>query len=180
MPKPRRRQATWAPRVSIPPSIALPQPPTAQIGRAWRCFSRACRSVAQALEHEGNGDAAGTEGVGNPQERAMPKPRRRQATNVGAPSEHPPIDCSPTASHGSNRPCAWRCLLEACRSVAQALEHEDNSTATGRRSSRAPRSVPCRPTASPSSPLARKMHATLFLSGKGSEPLHTRSQCRQG
>ena len=30
MPKPHRRQATWAPRVSIAPSLALPWPPTAQ------------------------------------------------------------------------------------------------------------------------------------------------------
>ena len=47
-------------------SVGLPRPPTVLIGRAWRCPLRACRSVAQALEHEGKGDATGTEGVGDP------------------------------------------------------------------------------------------------------------------
>ena len=28
MPNPRRRQATWPPCVSVPPSVALPRPPT--------------------------------------------------------------------------------------------------------------------------------------------------------
>ena len=70
MPKPHRRQATWAPRVSIPTSLALTPPPMAPIGRAWKCLWKACRSVAQALEHEGNGDAVGTGDVGRPQEQA--------------------------------------------------------------------------------------------------------------
>ena len=75
-------------KASSPPSnVATPceHPPiscspTASHGRVWRCLLRACRSVAQALEHEGKGDATGTEGVGNPQERAMPTPHRRQAS----------------------------------------------------------------------------------------------------
>ena len=66
MPKPHRRQASWPPRVSVPPSVALPRPPTAQIGRAWRCLLRAFRRVAQALEHEGDGGTTGREGVGDP------------------------------------------------------------------------------------------------------------------
>ena len=41
---------------------------------------RACRSVAQTLDHEGKGDATGMEGVGDPPERAMPEPQRQQAT----------------------------------------------------------------------------------------------------
>ena len=32
---------------------------------------KACRSVAQALTHEGKGDATCTEGLGDPQERVM-------------------------------------------------------------------------------------------------------------
>ena len=80
MSKLHRHQATTAAGVSIPPSVALTRPPTAQIGRAWRCLLRAWRSVAQALEHEGKGDATGKQGVGHPQERAMPQPHRRQAT----------------------------------------------------------------------------------------------------
>ena len=51
MPKPRRHQATLAPRVSIPPSlracVAVPL-------EGW------LRRVAQALEHEGKGDATGS------------------------------------------------------------------------------------------------------------------------
>ena len=41
---------------------------------------RACRSVAEALDHEGKGDATGTQVVAHPQERAMPKPHPPQAT----------------------------------------------------------------------------------------------------
>ena len=80
MPKLHHCQATWASRVSIPTSIALTRPPTAQIGRAWRCLLRACRSVAQALEHDGNDGATGKEGMGHLQERAMPKPHRCRST----------------------------------------------------------------------------------------------------
>ena len=52
---PQPQQATWAHRMSVPPSLALTQPRTAQIGRARRWLLKACRSVAQALEHGGNG-----------------------------------------------------------------------------------------------------------------------------
>ena len=38
------------------------------------------RSVAQALAHDGNADATGTQRVGDPQERVMPKQHRRQVT----------------------------------------------------------------------------------------------------
>ena len=46
---------------------------------------KACQSVAQALEHEGKGDATGTEMVAHPQERAMPEPQpwRRYGGDVG-------------------------------------------------------------------------------------------------
>ena len=41
---------------------------------------KACRSVAQALEHEGIRDATGTEVSVSAQERAMPEPQPHQAT----------------------------------------------------------------------------------------------------
>ena len=53
---------------------------TGAVGVTWRCLLRACWSVAQALAHDRTGDATGAEGVGDPQERAMPKLHRRQAT----------------------------------------------------------------------------------------------------
>ena len=62
MPKPHRRQASWPPRVSVPPSVALPPPPTAQC----RCLLRACRRVAQALEHEGKGGTTGKQVIADP------------------------------------------------------------------------------------------------------------------
>ena len=80
MPKPYCRQATWAPRVSTPPSLGLIPPPTASIGRAWKCLWKACRGVAQALDHGGTSGAAGTGDIGHSQEHAMPKPHCRQAT----------------------------------------------------------------------------------------------------
>ena len=67
-------QATWALRLSMP-----------------RCLLKACRSVSQALEHEGKGDAASTEVVAHPRDRAIPQPQPQQA-----PSEHAAIGCSPT------------------------------------------------------------------------------------
>ena len=85
MPKPHRRQVMWAPRVSIPASLALSQPPTAHKSgvAAWRWLLwllKACRSVAHALDHERKGSETGTGDVGYRQERAIPKPHRRQAT----------------------------------------------------------------------------------------------------
>ena len=41
---------------------------------------KACRSVVQVLDHEGKGDATGTEVVAQPREPAMPKPQPQQAT----------------------------------------------------------------------------------------------------
>ena len=121
MPKPHRHQATWVPRASIPTSIALTRPPR----RAWECLLRACRCVAQALAHEGNGDATGKEGVGHPQERDMPKPHRHQATWTPRAS----IPTSIALTRPSRR--AWGCLLRACRCVAQALEHTGTGGTTG-------------------------------------------------
>ena len=81
MPEPQPHQATGAVGVSV-------FPPLAHIGLAqlkWRCLWKACRSVAQALEHDGNRDATGTEVSGGAQERAMPEPQPHQATGaVGA------------------------------------------------------------------------------------------------
>ena len=73
MSTPHRRQAAWTPRVSIHLFHGLPRLKSAVLFRA-------CRSVAQALEHKGKDDSTGTEGLGKPQERAMPTPHRRQAT----------------------------------------------------------------------------------------------------
>ena len=42
----------------------------------------ACWSVAQGLEHEGKRDAAGAQCVADRQERALPAPHRRHATEV--------------------------------------------------------------------------------------------------
>ena len=64
-------------RVSMPCS---PRPHTAQIGRAWRWLLKACRSVAQALEHEEKRDAAGTQRRSGRWERALPKPQPHQVT----------------------------------------------------------------------------------------------------
>ena len=126
MPTPHRHQATSTPRASIPTSIALTRPSTA----AWRCLLRACRSVAQALDHEGKGDATGTQVIGHPQERAMPKPHRRQAAWTPRVSAPPSVAL---ASHGSNRACVEmplegvaQCFSGArarreCRSVAHSL-----------------------------------------------------------
>ena len=101
MAKPHPPQATKAPRVSVPPSLAHNRPHTPQIGRARRWLLRAYRSVAQALEHEGKDDATGTEVVAHPQERAMPKPHPFPS-HVGAPSERAPTAYSQQASHGSS------------------------------------------------------------------------------
>ena len=75
----------------------------------FRAFNR-CRSVAQTLEHERKGDATGAGDVGDPQERAMPKPRRRQATSATCLSILPR---PPTAQIGR----AWRCLSGTCLSI---------------------------------------------------------------
>ena len=79
MPKPQPQQATWAPRLSIPSDTALRLRGCAA-ARRW--LSKACESVAQALDHEGKSDATGTEVVTHLRERAMPKPQPQQATWV--------------------------------------------------------------------------------------------------
>ena len=77
-------------------------------------------------EWEGNGDATGTEGVAHPQERAMSKPQPQQATWAPQVSTAPSVALPrpPTAQ-------TRRCLLKACWSVAQALEHERKGGTTG-------------------------------------------------
>ena len=87
--------------------------------RAWRCLLRACRRSAQALEHEGKGGATGKEGVGDPRERAMPKPHRRQAT--WAPRVSVPPSVAPTRPPTAQIGRAWRCLLKALTMHAQVI-----------------------------------------------------------
>ena len=87
MPEPQPHQATCTGGVSV-------FPPLAHIGLArltCRCLLKACRSVAQALEHEGIRDATGTEVVGHYQERAMPQPQPRQSTYTVGVSVLPPL-----------------------------------------------------------------------------------------
>ena len=52
---------------------------------------KACRSVAQALEHEGTRDATDTEVVGDHQKRATPEQQPRQATYAVGVSVLPPL-----------------------------------------------------------------------------------------
>ena len=100
MPKLHRHQTTRAARVSIPPSVTLTRPPTAQIGRARRCLLRACRRSEEGewARRERVPRWYGTQG-GPPEAchaKAAPSPGHQSSRN-----EHPPIGCSPTASHGS-------------------------------------------------------------------------------
>ena len=53
-------------------TAGLHRPLTAQIGCARECLWKACRSVAQGLEHEGSRGATGTEASVEAMERAMP------------------------------------------------------------------------------------------------------------
>ena len=64
--------------------------------RAWRWLLKACRSVAQALEREGEGSATGAWYMQDAQERAMPKPQPHQATGAAGATVAP----SP-AHHGA-------------------------------------------------------------------------------
>ena len=103
---------TSAPSERGPP-LAHNRPYTAQIGRVRRWLLGACRSVAQALEHEGKGDATGTEVVAHPQKRTMPKPHPR---HVSAPSERASIACAQQALHG-RIPFPFRLPIEAALSL---------------------------------------------------------------
>ena len=80
MPKPQPQRATWAHRMSVPPSLDLARPLTAQIGRAQRWLLKACGSVAQPLAHGGEGGATGTEMATHSWELVMPKPQPQQTT----------------------------------------------------------------------------------------------------
>ena len=113
MPNPHPPQATQAPQVSVPASLAHNRPHTAQIERVRTRLLGACRSVAQALEHEGKGDATGTEVVAHPQKRTMPKPHPR---HVSAPSERASIACAQQALHG-RIPFPFRLPIEAALSL---------------------------------------------------------------
>ena len=63
------------------PLEGLPECCSGARSRRWygrrRALWKACRSVAQALDHEGTSDAPGTGDVGHSQEHAMPRPHRR-------------------------------------------------------------------------------------------------------
>ena len=105
MPKPQPQQDTWVPRVTIQPPLAHNRPHTAQIGRARRWLLKACGSVAQALDHEGNGDATSTQVVAHPQDRAMPKPQPQQDKWA------PQVTIPPSLAHTRpNRACAEMAL----------------------------------------------------------------------
>ena len=128
MPKPPHRQAPWPPRVSVPPSVALT--PTAAHGSNRPCVEmplegvpEGCSGARARRERRRHWYAGRTRPLGARHAKASSPP-----SNVATPCEHPPISCSPTASHGR----VWRCLLRACRRVAQALEHEGEGGATGK------------------------------------------------
>ena len=80
------------------PTAGSHRPRTAQIESVWK----ACRSVAQALEHEGKGDTTGAEVVAHSQERAMPMPQPQHATWVPRVSIPPSVALPqpPTAQIG--------------------------------------------------------------------------------
>ena len=61
MPEPQHAPSRVSSRSERLPTAGSHRPRTAQIGHAWRYVWKACRSVAQALEHDGNRDAPGTE-----------------------------------------------------------------------------------------------------------------------
>ena len=119
MPKPQPQRATWAYQTSVRPSLALTQLRTAQIGRARRWLLKACWSVAQALAHDGEGDATGTEAAARSWERAMSKPQPQQATWAHRMSVPPSLDLARPLTAQIGRAQRW--LLKACWSVAQPL-----------------------------------------------------------
>ena len=94
----------------------------AAIGRARRWLSKSCRSVAQALEDEGEGSSDGMKVMAHPQDRIMPTPQPQQAAWAPRVTIHP--------SFAFPRPKSG-VFLKSCRSVAQALEDEDEGGATG-------------------------------------------------
>ena len=91
----------------------------------WSRVWNACRSVAQALEHDGNCGRTGTDVLEGAQERAIPELQPQQATCTVR------VSAAPTARSHRPRTAARRCLWNACRSVAQALEHKRNCNSTG-------------------------------------------------
>ena len=61
--EPQPQQATWEPvTVELSVTVTLTVRQTVSL----TVSVKACRSVAQALDHEGKGGATGTEGVGDP------------------------------------------------------------------------------------------------------------------
>ena len=90
---PSRCLATWAPRVSVPPSIALTRPPTAQIGHAWPWVEMPLEGVPEecsgARARRGRrrhwyGGRRGPPGACHADASLPP-------SNVGTPSERSPI-----------------------------------------------------------------------------------------
>ena len=104
MPQPHHRQATKGSTKSHGSNRTC-----VEMGRL-----KACRRVARALEHGGNGSATGTSDVGHRQERVMPKPHRRQATGTAG------VSVSVSLAH-NGLACVEMGRLKACGRVAQAL-----------------------------------------------------------
>ena len=123
MPKLHRHQATRAAETSIPPSVALTRPPTAQIGRAWRCLLRACRRSDEVSGHEGKGYRAGTGRTGDHPKRVMPKLHRHQATRaaagcadpVGSPGQKLPLIFGPKWTLRFPKEAGARLVLRSLR-----------------------------------------------------------------
>ena len=61
------------------------------VALTWRCLWMACRSIAQALEHDGKREASGTEASAGAQERAVPEPQPHQAKRAVGVSVAPPL-----------------------------------------------------------------------------------------
>ena len=125
--------ATASPSHGSSPSERLPtagshRSRTAHIGRVRRCLWKACRTVAQALEDEGNRDATDTEVSKGAQERATPEPQPHQAAGAAQVSVFPPL------AHASHRARRAGVLLRRSRTKATVTP----------RIRRAPRSVPRR------------------------------------
>ena len=93
-------------RVQVPSErlafTCSPRLHAAQVGRAWRCLLKACRSVALALDHERASDTTGSAAVVDYLECAMPEPQRfRAACKLGA-------NVFSSAAHRGS--ASWRCL----------------------------------------------------------------------
>ena len=119
---------------------------TAHIGRAWRCLLRACRRSDEVSGHEGKRVPRWCGAQGGPSEACHAKPASSPG-HESSRSEHPPIGCSPTASHTAHIGRAWRCLLRACRRSYEVRVHEriGYRAGTGRREDHPKRAMPNMP-----------------------------------